>query len=326
MKAVLITQPGAPEVLKLQEYAEPKPGDDEVLIKVKAAGLNRADVAQRQGNYPPPPGAPVDVPGMEVSGVVTECGIAVTMWKPGDEVCALIAGGGYAEYVAVKEGQCLPVPGGISLADAAGLPETIFTVWSNVFQRGSLQPGENLLVHGGSSGIGITAIQLAHAFGSRVFVTVGSEDKGKACLELGANKYINYRTQDFEQELKSEGVDVILDMIGGAYFSKNINILNPGGRLVYINFMKGKMAELDLAKLMQKRLLVTGSTLRGREYGYKKALAEEILLRVWPLFESGEFKPVTYKTFSFNEAAEAHMLMESSDHIGKIILVNENFR
>jgi NADPH:quinone reductase len=325
MKAVIITKPGEAEVLQLADYPDPKPGEDEVLIKVKAAGLNRADVAQRQGNYPPPPGAPVDVPGMEVSGVVTECGSAVTMWKPGDEVCALIAGGGYAEYVAVKEGQCLPVPKGISLFDAAGLPETIFTVWSNVFQRGSLQPGENLLVHGGSSGIGITAIQLAHAFGSRVFVTVGSEEKGKACLELGANKYINYKTQDFEQELKSEGVDVILDMIGGAYFAKNINILKPDGRLVYINFMKGKMAELDLSKLMQKRLMVTGSTLRGREYSYKKTLAEEILQKVWPLLESGEFKPITYKTFSFAEAAEAHTLMESSDHIGKIILVNESF-
>lgn len=325
MKAVLITQPGAPDVLKLKEVPDPKPGADEILIKVKAAGLNRADVAQRQGNYPPPPGAPVDILGMEVSGVVAECGSDVTMWNPGDKVCALIAGGGYAEYVAVKEGQCLPVPNGVSLIDAGGLPETIFTVWSNVFQRASLQAGENLLVHGGSSGIGITAIQLAHAFGSRVLVTVGSDEKGKACLALGANKFINYKTQDFEEELKSEGIDVILDMVGGEYFAKNINILKTGGRLVYINFMKGKTGALDLAKLMQKRLIITGSTLRGREYSFKKALAEEINQRVWPLLESGEFKPIVYKTFPFTEAAEAHKLMESSDHIGKIILVNENF-
>ncbi len=325
MKAIIITKPGPADVLQLADYPDPKPGDDEVLIKVKAAGLNRADVAQRQGNYPPPSGAPVDIPGMEISGVVVNCGSNVTMWKSNDEVCALVAGGGYAEYIAVKEGQCLPVPKGVSLIDAAGLPEAVFTVWSNVFERGNLQPGENLLIHGGSSGIGITAIQLAHAFGSRVFVTVGSEEKGKACLGLGANKFINYKTQDFENELKSDGIDVILDMVGGEYFPKNINILKNEGRLIHINFMKGRMGELDLAKLMQKRLIVTGSTLRGREYSYKKALAEEILHRVWPLIESGEFKPVVYKTFSFADAAEAHRLMESSDHIGKIILENEAF-
>ena len=245
------------------------------------------------------------------------------MWKPGDDVCALLAGGGYAEYVQVKEGQCLPVPAGFSFAEAAGLPETVFTVWSNVFQRGRLQPGENLLIHGGSSGIGITAIQLAKAFGARVFVTVGSDEKGQACLNLGAARYINYKTQDFEQELGAEGMDVILDMVGGNYLAKNINIMKEEGRLVYINSVEGNTGELNIPKMMQKRITITGSTLRSRDYGYKKSLAMDIRRQVWPLMESGKYKPVVDRMFPFTEAPAAHRLMESSGHTGKIVLVKE---
>jgi NADPH2:quinone reductase len=322
MKAVVISQPGGPEVLQWQDYPTPQPEIEEVLIEVKAAGLNRADVSQRKGNYPPPPGASA-ILGLEVSGIVTECGAGVTQWKQGDPVCALLAGGGYAEYVAVKEGQCLPVPEGWSFAQAASLPETVCTVWSNVFQRGRLQSGESLLVHGGSSGIGITAIQLAKAKGAKVFVTVGSEEKGKACLQLGADKYINYKTQDFEKELSEDGIDVILDMVGGAYLPKNINILRPEGRLVYINAMDRGSAELNIFKVMQKRLSITGSTLRSREYAFKKALITDVYKNVYPLIAAGKYKPVIYKTFPFEEVTNAHRLMESSEHIGKIILIKE---
>ena len=323
MKAVVINQPGGPEVLHWQDHPTPQPGEEEVLIEVKAAGLNRADISQRKGNYPPPPGAPAAIPGLEVAGIVAACGSGVTQWKSGDPVCALLAGGGYAEYVAVKEGQCLPIPEGWSFAEAASLPETVCTVWSNVFQRGSLQPGESLLVHGGSSGIGITAIQLAKAKGAKVFVTVGSEEKGKACLQLGADIYINYKAQDFEEELSNEGVDVILDMVGGAYLPKNINILRPEGRLVYINSMDRGNAELSIFKVMQKRLTITGSTLRSREYPFKKALIADVYKNVYPLITAGKYKPVIYKTFPFEQAPNAHRLMESSEHIGKIILVKE---
>jgi len=323
MKAIVISQPGGPEVLKFQDRPMPEPGSDEVLIAVKAAGINRADVLQRKGHYPPPAGVPADIPGLEVAGVVVQCGTDVSQWKEGDAVCALLAGGGYAEYVNVKQGQCLPVPAGFSFAEAAGLPETVFTVWSNVFQRGNLQPGENLLVHGGSSGIGITAIQLAKAFGGNVFVTVGTDEKGKACLELGADQFINYKTQDFEEELAAKGMDVILDMIGGQYFEKNIQVLRPEGRLVYISTMKGNRGELNIMQIMQKRISITGSTLRSREYSYKQALAKEILQKVWPVLVSGKYKAVISETFSFPEAPEAHRLMESSRHIGKIILLND---
>ena len=322
MKAIVISQPGGPAVLHLQDYPTPNPGEEEVLIEVKAAGLNRADVSQRKGNYPPPPGAPATIPGLEVAGIVVQCGAGTTQWKKGDKVCALLAGGGYAEYVTVKEGQCLPVPEGWSFAKAASLPETVCTVWYNVFERGRLQTGESLLVHGGSSGIGITAIQLAKASGCKVFVTVGTDAKGKACLELGADKYINYNIQDFEQELQ-EGADVILDMVGGNYLPKNINILHPEGRLVYINAMKKSTAQLDIPKVMQKRLTITGSTLRSREYAFKKGLIADVLKHVYPIIDSGKFKPVIYKTFPFESAPEAHELMESSEHIGKIILVRE---
>jgi putative PIG3 family NAD(P)H quinone oxidoreductase len=321
MKAIVITHPGGPEVLSLQDYPTPEPQTDEVLIEVKAAGLNRADIIQRQGHYPPPVGVPVDIPGLEVAGVVSQCGPAVSQWKPGDQVCALLAGGGYADYVTVREGQCLPVPRGWNFVEAASLPETVFTVWSNVFGRGKLQAGDNLLVHGGSSGIGITAIQLGHAFGARVFVTVGSDEKGEACLALGAHRYVNYKTQDFEQVLAEEGMDVILDMIGGPYLPKNLSILRPEGRLVYINTTQGSKVQLNLSQIMQKRLTLTGSTLRSREYSFKKDLAIEVYKHVWPLLENGQFKPVIYKTFPFTDAQEAHRLMESSQHVGKIILV-----
>lgn len=322
MKAIVISKPGEAEVLHWQEYPTPQPGNEEVLIAVHAAGLNRADTSQRKGNYPPPPGVPSDVPGLEVAGVVVECGVSVTQWKRGDKVCALLAGGGYAEYVAVKEGQCLPVPEGWSFAEAACLPEAVCTVWSNVFERGHLQSGETLLVHGGSSGIGITAIQLAKAREATVFVTVGSDEKGEACLQLGADKFVNYNTQDFEREL-SNGVDVILDMIGGAYATKNIHILHPDGRLVYINSMKGSSAEFNIPQIMQKRLIITGSTLRSREYNFKKALITAVLQNVYPIIKAGKFKPVIYKIFPLEQAAEAHRLMESSEHIGKIILVKK---
>lgn len=321
MKAIVITKYGAPEVLKLQDYPTPEISKDEVLIEVKAAGLNRSDVFQREGNYPAPEGASAEIPGLEVAGTIIKCGPDVVDFTVGDRVCALLAGGGYAEYVAVREGQCLSIQADLSFAEAASLPETVFTVWSNVFQRGNLQPGETLLLHGGNSGIGITGIQIAHALGSKVIVTVGSDEKGQKCLELGADSYINYKTQNFETELQDEGVDVILDMIGGDYLAKNINILKPEGRLVHINAVSGSRVDLDIWKVMTKRLTVTGSTLRSREYEFKKQLAKEIQKNVWPLVESKKFRPVIFKTFPFSEAAEAHRLLEDGSHTGKIILV-----
>jgi putative PIG3 family NAD(P)H quinone oxidoreductase len=258
---------------------------------------------------------------LEVAGTIVKCGPDVIDFTVGDRVCALLAGGDYAEYIAVREGQCLPIPGDLSFAEAASLPETVFTVWSNVFQRGNLQPGETLLLHGGNSGIGITGIQIAHALGSKVIVTVGSDEKGQKCLELGADSYINCKTQNFETELQNEGVDVILDMIGGDYLAKNINILKPEGRLVHINAVSGSRVDLDIWKVMTKRLTVTGSTLRSREYEFKKQLAKEIQKNIWPLIEAKQFKPVIFKTFPFSEAAEAHRLLEGGSHTGKIILV-----
>lgn len=323
MKAIIITTPGTPSVLQLQERPMPKVGPNEVRIQVEAAGVNRPDVAQRMGRYPAPAGAPQDIPGLEVAGVIETCGVSVTHWKPGDRVCALVAGGGYAEYVAVDAGHCLPIPRGFSAGEAAGLPETVFTVWHNVFQRGGLQAGETLLVHGGSSGIGITAIQLAKAFGAKVFTTVGSETKGQACLELGADRFVNYKTEDFEATLATTGIDVILDMVGGDYFDKNLNVLRPDGRLVYINAMQGNQVNLNIMKMMLKRITITGSTLRARETAFKTALAAEVLQKVWPVLESGAFKPMVFASFPFSQAAQAHELMESSKHIGKIILVAE---
>jgi NADPH2:quinone reductase len=323
MKAVIITEAGPPSVLKLQERPVPEVGADEVLIAVAAAGVNRPDVAQRKGNYPPPPGASTEILGLEVAGTVVECGALVKRWKIGDQVCALLTGGGYAEYVSVYEGQCLPIPAHFNFIEAAGLPETVFTVWNNVFQRGSLKAGECLLIHGGSSGIGITAIQLAKAIGATVIVTVGSAAKGIKCMELGADQWINYKESDFEAQLGSESVDVVLDMIGGNYFDKNLNILKPEGRLVYINAMQGNLVQLDIAKLMRKRIILTGSMLRSRDAMFKSKLSAEIELKVWPLIEQGRFKSVVFQTFKLSEADQAHELMETSSHIGKIMLVTE---
>jgi putative PIG3 family NAD(P)H quinone oxidoreductase len=323
MKAVIITKFGAPGVLQVQERPVPSPKENEVLINVKAAGVNRPDVSQRKGNYPPAPGAPQDIPGLEITGIIESCGNAVTQWKQDDKVCALIPGGGYAEYAIVNASHCLPVPSNLNFAEAASLPETVFTVWHNVFQRGQLKSGENFLVHGGSSGIGITAIQIAKAIDAKVFVTAGSDEKCNACIELGADKCVNYKKENFEDVLKDDGADVILDMIGGDYVPKNIRLLKVDGRLVFINAMKGGKAEFDAIDVMRRRLTITGSTLRNRDAQFKAQLAEQVLQNVWPLIEQGKFKPVIYKTFPLEEASKAHELMESSVHIGKIILLND---
>ena len=281
-------------------------------------------MAQRKGNYPPPAGAPQDIPGLEIAGVVTELGADVKRWKVGDKVCALVIGGGYAEYCTAPEGQCLPIPENLSFVEAASLPETFFTVWSNVFDRGRLQPGETLLVHGGSSGIGVTAIQMATVLGSKVYVTAGSDEKCKFCESLGAAKAINYKNENFSEAIAKltdgRGVDVILDMIGGDYTASNIKSLANDGRLVFINTMKGKNIEIDLAEVMRKRIYITGSMLRSRDVAFKSAIAQNLEKHIWPLLASGKIKPVVYKTFPATEAAEAHRLMESSEHMGKIVI------
>ncbi|WP_342647205.1 NAD(P)H-quinone oxidoreductase [Mucilaginibacter sp. CSA2-8R] len=324
MKAIVITQSGGPEVLKLTDVQKPEPQPGEVLIKVAAAGVNRPDVAQRKGVYPPPPGAPQNIPGLEVAGVIEAVGSAVTLWKPGDRVCALVSGGGYAVYCVAPEGQCLPVPGQLSFTEAASLPETLFTVWSNVFDRGKLQPGESLLVHGGSSGIGVTAIQVAKALGNTVYVTAGSDDKCRFCEQLGAAKAVNYKQEKFVEVIKQitqgKGVNVILDMIGGDYTPGNIEVLAEDGRLVMINTMKGKDANVDLSVVMRKRLTLTGSTLRARDTAFKSAIAQALLKHVWPLIITGVIKPVIHQTFPAHDAEGAHRLMESSSHTGKIVL------
>lgn len=323
MKAVVITHAGTPDVLQVQQRPVPQPGLGEVLIRVVAAGINRPDVAQRKGSYPAPAGASPDVPGLEIAGRVEACGPQAGRWKVGDEVCALVSGGGYAEYAVASEGICLPVPKGWSFVEAGSLPETVFTVWHNVFQRGQLKKGEHFLVHGGSSGIGITAIQLAKAFGAKVFATAGSKEKCNACLALGADQCINYKTEDFEERLKPTGIDVILDMVGGDYIQKGLRLLNEEGRMVFINAMQGAKTQLNVLEVMAKRLTLTGSTLRNRDVLFKSGLAAEIEKLVWPLLENGHFKPVIYKTFPLHEAAEAHRLMESSGHTGKIMLTVE---
>lgn len=324
MKAIVITQPGAPEVLQLAECPKPTFTADEVLVKVAAAGINRPDVFQRKGNYPPPVCAPQDIPGLEIAGTVFEVGANVTRWKIGDKVCALVVGGGYAEYCNVPAGQCLPIPENLSLIEAASLPETFFTVWSNVFDRGHLQKDESLLIHGGSSGIGVTAIQMAKALGSTVYVTAGSDEKCKFCEELGAAKAINYKTENFAEGIKkltnNKGVDVILDMIGGDYTAPNLQALAEEGRLVFINTMKGKDVNIDLSVVMRKRLTIIGSMLRSREVSFKATIAQNLEKNIWPLLQSGEIKPVIYKVFPAQQAAAAHQLMESSEHIGKIVL------
>ncbi|MGZ3758064.1 MAG: NAD(P)H-quinone oxidoreductase [Mucilaginibacter sp.] len=324
MKAIIITQPGAPEVLEVAERPIPTFTATEVLVKVAAAGVNRPDVAQRKGNYPPPAGAPQDIPGLEIAGTVTQVGAEVTRWKVGDRVCALVWGGGYAEYCSVPEGQCLPIPGKLTMVEAASLPETFFTVWSNVFDRGRLQPGETLLVHGGSSGIGVAAIQMAKAMGSNIYVTAGSEEKCRFCESLGAAKAINYKTEDFAQRIKeltnNQGVDVILDMVGGNYTPDNLSALAIEGRLVMINMMNGKDVGIDLSVIMRKRLTITGSTLRPREVAFKSAIARSLERNIWPLLANAQIKAVVHTVFPAADAAKAHALMESSSHIGKIVL------
>jgi NADPH2:quinone reductase len=324
MKAIIITQPGAPEVLQIAERPIPQFIANEVLVKVAAAGVNRPDVAQRKGHYPPPVGAPQDIPGLEIAGIITEIGTNVTRFKIGDKVCALVAGGGYAEYCNVPEGQCLPIPDNLTFIEAASLPETFFTVWSNVFDRGRLQPGESLLIHGGSSGIGVTAIQMAKAIGSVVYITAGSYEKCKFCEDLGATKAINYKTEDFVAVLKEitngKGVNVILDMVGGNYAPRNLQVLADDGRLVMINMMEGKDTQIDLSVILRKRLTITGSALRARDVGFKADIAASLQKNIWPLIASGQIKPVVNAIFPASQAAQAHALMESSKHIGKIVL------
>lgn len=318
MKAILITKKGGPEVLELQEVAVPVPAEGEVLIRIKAAGLNRSDIYSRKSKDYGGEG-PV-IPGLEVSGIVESCGPGPNRWSPGDAVCALIASGGYAQYVAVPEGQCLPIPPGWSLEEAAGLPETVFTVWLNAFRTGKLQSGENFLVHGGSSGIGTTAIQLAVSLGISVYTTAGTEEKCRWCESLGATKGINYKTKDFEAELKGIGLDVILDMTGGDYTPKNLRLLREEGRLIYISSMRGKDALIDIREIMEKRLVITGSMLKPRTTAFKSELASEVEKVVWPLIAKGALKPLIYKVLPLEEAVEAQQLMESSEHRGKILL------
>jgi NADPH2:quinone reductase len=323
MRAVEITQPGTPEVLKPAERPVPVPKPHEVLIKVAAAGVNRPDVMQRLGKYPVPPDAS-DLPGLEVAGEVVAAGAAVKMWKTGDKVTALVHGGGYAQYCVAPEVQALPVPKGLSLVEAASLPETFFTVWGNVYDRGRLAPGESLLVQGGTSGIGVTAIQMAAATGNRVFATAGSDEKCAACVRLGAEKAVNYRTQDFAAELKAatggKGVDVILDMVGGDYVPKELKLLADDGRLVFIAFLRGAKSELDINEVLRRRLTITGSTLRPRPVEFKGYLARNLREKIWPLIEAGRIKPEIYRTFPLEQASEAHRLMETSEHIGKLVL------
>ena len=324
MIAIEIREPGEPDVLVPVERPTPAPGAGEVLIKVAAAGVNRPDVFQRRGRYPPPPGAS-DIPGLEVSGAIEALGPGVSEWRAGDGVCALVTGGGYAEYCVAPAPQCLPVPRGMAVVTAAAIPETFFTVWTNVFQRGRLQANESILVHGGSSGIGTTAIQLAKARGSRVFATAGSAEKCAACERLGAERAINYRDADFVAAVREltggDGVDVILDMVGGGYFARNIEALALEGRLVEIATLQGVKAELNIQTIMHRRLTITGSTLRPRPVADKAAIAAELWQHVWPLLESGTVKPVVHATFPLRHAADAHRVMESSAHIGKLLLV-----
>jgi putative PIG3 family NAD(P)H quinone oxidoreductase len=324
MICVEISSPGAPEVLKPASRADPQPGAGEVLIAVAAAGVNRPDVLQRRGRYPPPPGAS-DIPGLEVAGTVTAVGAGVHGWRPGDRVCALVSGGGYATMCVAPAPQCLPVPASIDLVAAAAIPETFFTVWTNVFERGGLKQGEAALFHGGTSGIGTTAIQLAAARGARVFATAGSDEKCRACEALGAERGINYRTEDFvkviQEHTAGRGVDVILDIVGGDYFPRNIAALAIDGRLVQIGLLgTTASATIDLNQVLRRRLTITGSTLRARSIEEKGSIATALRHEIWPLLESGRVKPVVYRTFPLAEAAAAHRLMESNEHIGKIVL------
>ena len=322
MRCVEILEPGGPEVLTPAERPLPTPDQNQVLIKVAAAGVNRPDVIQRLGRYPPPPGAS-DLPGLEVAGEIVVMDDNVSSWSVGDNVCALLTGGGYAEYATADAGSCLSVPDNLSLIEAAALPETAFTVWHNVFQRGQLKSGERILIHGGSSGIGSTAIQLARAHQCQVIVTAGSEEKCAACQELGADLAINYRKEDFVEVVRGQpekGVDVILDMVGGDYIAKNIKCLRPDGRLVFIAFLGGSKADIDFMSLMLKRLTLTGSTLRTRSDAVKADIASEVRRNVWPWIKKGLYRPRIDRILPLDEAAEAHRIMEKSSHIGKIVL------
>jgi NADPH:quinone reductase len=325
MTAIEISEPGGPEVLKPVTRPMPLPGMGEVLIAVKAAGVNRPDLQQRQGGYDPPPGAS-DIPGLEVAGRIVALGLGVPHLKIGDEVCALVAGGGYATHCVAPAPQMLPIPKGLTMVEAAAIPETFFTVWANVFDRARFQPGESFLVHGGSSGIGTTAIQLTRALGAhQIFATAGTIEKCRACEALGATRGIDYKIMDFLKVIREmtggRGVDVILDMVGGDYFQKNLSALAMEGRLVHVAFLKGAKIEVNLAPIMLKRLTVTGSTLRPRTVEQKGAIAAQLHRTVWPLLEKKTVRPVIYRTFPLTQAAEAHRLMESSEHIGKIVLV-----
>ena len=323
MKYVAVTGPGTPDVMHLANGPLPIPGGDDVLIKVEFAGVNRPDVAQRSGTYAPPPGAS-PVMGLEVSGTIAAVGAAVTQWKVGDSVCALTPGGGYAEYCSAPAAHCLPVPRGLSMLEAAGVPENFFTVWVNVFDTCKLKAGESFLVHGGSSGIGLTAIQLDKAFGASVFTTVGNDEKAAFCRSIGADHVFNYKTQEWAAEIfaitQKKGVNVILDMVGGSYIEKNLRSLALEGRYCFIAFLEGGKAEVDFRPLMMKRQTITGSTLRARPDAQKTAIAISLKEKVWPLLEAKKVRPVIYKTFALEEIAEAHKLMESSAHIGKIML------
>ena len=323
MRAVEITRPGGPDVLQIAERDVPRPKAGEVIIAVAAAGVNRPDCFQRAGSYAPPPGAS-DLPGLEVAGTVAALGEGVAQWRIGDQVCALTPGGGYAQYCATPASHCLPVPAGLTVAEAASLPETFFTVWINVFERARLAAGETLLVQGGSSGIGVTAIQLARAFGHRVFATAGSADKCAACERLGAERAIDYRKEDFVEVVKQltggKGVDVILDMVGGDYVPRELKCLATDGRLSIIAFLGGTRTTLDMGDILYRRLTITGSTLRPRSIEYKAQVAAALREKVWPLLDAGRLKPVIHQRFPLEQAAAAHALMESSAHIGKILL------
>jgi putative PIG3 family NAD(P)H quinone oxidoreductase len=325
MRAVVITSPGEPDVLKLTEVPDPVPGPGEVLVDVAAAGVNRADVLQRMGFYPPPPGAP-PYPGLECSGRISALGAGVTVWHPGDEVCALLGGGGYAEQVAVPQGQLLPVPDGVGLIDAAGLPETACTVYATVFQQARLTPGETILVHGGAGGIGTMAIQLAKSFGARVICTAGTPAKLERCTGLGADLAVSYALDDFVSAVDvftgGRGADVILDIVGGPYLARNVLALATGGRLLVVSTQGGTSAELDLQMLMRKRASILASTLRARPPAEKAALVAGVREQVWPLISAGRVRPVTDRVLPMADASEAHRVMEQGNHVGKILLVN----
>ena len=323
MPVVEIAAPGGPEQLKLAKRPVPKPGDEEVLVKVAAAGVNRPDVMQRQGRYPPPPGAS-DLPGLEIAGEIVALGAKVSGLVVGDQVTALLPGGGYAAYAVAAAPLCLPVPNGLSMVEAAAIPETFFTVWTNLFDRGRCKAGDTVLIHGGTSGIGTTAIQLAHAWGARVFATAGSDEKARACERFGAVRGIDYRTEDFVEVIREAtggyGIDVTLDIVAGTYVPRNLEITALEGRIVVISLLGGSRSEINLGLILAKRLTLTGSTLRARTVAQKAAVAEGVRHNVWPLLSAGRVRPIIYATFPLADASAAHRLMETSNHIGKIVL------